>query len=207
MKSLRTIHMLVAGFAVAGVLALAVPPPALAHCDTLDGPIVPEAQSALESGRIDPILKWVQAEDEEEIREAFAQARSIRGIGPEVRRMADRYFLETLIRIHREGEGAPYTGLKPAGTIDPGIAAADAAIASGSVDGLADAVAAAIHDAIHEKFAVVNARRAHAGHNVDAGREYVESYVEYIHFIEGLQAYAGSKGEDGSAPACGGHAR
>ncbi len=181
--------------------------PASAHCDTLDGPIVPEARAALESGDVGAVLKWVQAEDEAEIRETFEQTRKLRAMTPEVRELADRYFLETLIRVHRQGEGAPYTGLKPAGAIDPAFVAADAALASGDIDALADEISTAIHDAIHQRFTTAHARRQHASHNVHAGREYVEAYVEYIHFIEGLHGQLDGHGPESVAPAaCGGHA-
>lgn len=179
---------------------------ARAHCDSLDGPIVPEAQAALETGDVAPVLKWVRADDEGEIREAFAQARALRGRDEDVRRLADRHFLETLVRVHRQGEGAPYTGLKPAGHIAPAFVAADAALTAGNVDAVADEVAAAAGAAIRAKFAEASERLRHAEHNVEAGREYVEAYVQYIHLVEGLHGYLAAAGAHGAAPACGGHA-
>lgn len=195
-----------AASALSLTLALVAAGAALAHCDSLDGPIVPEAQSALEAGDIAPVLKWVRAEDEGEIREAFAQARALRGHGADVRQLADRHFLETLVRVHRQGEGAPYTGLKPAGHIAPAFVAADAALAAGNIDGVADELAAAVGAAVRAKFAVASERLGHAGENVDAGRQYVEAYVQYIHFVEGLHGYLAAAGAHGAAPACGGHA-
>jgi hypothetical protein len=41
-----------------------------AHCDTLDGPVVEAARVALETGDIDAVLIWVQAEHEPEVRNA-----------------------------------------------------------------------------------------------------------------------------------------
>jgi hypothetical protein len=95
---------------------LASPPRAIAHCDTLDGPVVRDARAALEARDVTPVLKWVEAEKEPEVREAFRHALAVRALGPEARTLADRFFFETLVRVHREGEGEPYTGLKPAGT-------------------------------------------------------------------------------------------
>jgi hypothetical protein len=107
--------------------------PSRAHCDTLDGPVVEAARRALDSGQLSPVLAWVRADDKDEIRGAFAQARAVRKLGPEARALADTHFFETLVRIHRAGEGAPFTGLKPAGAkLPPAIVAADAAIAKGS---------------------------------------------------------------------------
>ena len=84
-----------------------------AHCDTLDGPVVKTARAALEKGDVTPILKWVKKENEAEIRDLFKKTLSVRSKGKEAQELADMYFLETLVRVHRAGEGEPYTGLKP----------------------------------------------------------------------------------------------
>lgn len=109
---------------------------AFAHCDTLDGPVVQTARTALEKGDVTPLLKWVQADDEKEIRTAFQKTLAVRTKGAEAKELADMYFFETLVRIHRAGEGAPYTGLKPGEAVDPAIALADRALETGSVDKL-----------------------------------------------------------------------
>ena len=110
-----------------------LPSPAMAHCDGLDGPVVAAARSALDNGNPNPVLIWVQPKDEGEIRAAFAEALDVRKLGPKAKAMADTYFFETLVRLHRAGEGAPYTGLKPAGRdLGPAIPLADKAVASGS---------------------------------------------------------------------------
>lgn len=158
----------------------------LAHCDSLDGPVVNEARVALEKGEIAPVLKWVQAEHEGTVRQAFVQAHNVRKLNPEARALADQYFFETLVRVHREGEGAAYTGLKPAGMIDPPIVKADQALANGSVDKLADAISAHVGQAMHERFAHALATKQQADISVEAGREFVEAYVQYVHFVEGI---------------------
>lgn len=109
---------------------------AFAHCDTLDGPVVQTARTALEKGDVTPLLKWVQADDEKEIRTAFQKTLAVRTKGAEAKELADMYFFETLVRIHRAGEGAPYTGLKPGEAVDPAVALADRALETGSVDKL-----------------------------------------------------------------------
>lgn len=128
-------------FAVAVLVAIAAFPasPASAHCDGMDGPVVKAAQQALAKGDVDFVLIWVRKEDEAEIRRAFERASSVRKPGPEAQELADRYFFETLVRIHRAGEGAPFTGLKPAGRdLGPAIRAADRALQSGDVAPLVD---------------------------------------------------------------------
>jgi Family of unknown function (DUF6448) len=79
--------------------------PALAHCDTMDGPVVRDARVALDSRDVTPVLKWIAPGKEGEIREAFQHAVTGRALSAEARTLADRLFFETLVRVHREGEG------------------------------------------------------------------------------------------------------
>lgn len=167
-------------------LTLALPGLSLAHCDTLDGPVVTEARAALDENDVTQVLKWVHAEDEAEIRDAFARAIGVRKLGPEAKSLADTYFFETLVRVHRAGEGAPYTGLKPVDVIEPVILKADQALDSGSVDALADAIAEHTAEGIRTRFARAVETKKHAAESVQAGREYVEAYVSYVHYVEGL---------------------
>jgi hypothetical protein len=107
---------------------------ASAHCDGLDGPVVTAAKRALQKGDVTPVLRWVKKEDEGAIRAAFEKTRIVRTKGLEAKQLADAYFFETLVRLHRAAEGAPYTGLKPAGRdLGPAIPAADKALRDGSV--------------------------------------------------------------------------
>ncbi|MBP7146872.1 MAG: hypothetical protein KBD01_04950 [Acidobacteria bacterium] len=176
-----------------GLVAAACATPAAAHCDTLDGPVVAEARQALEKGEVAPVLKWIAPEREAEIRAAFQRALAVRSGGPAARELADTYFFETLVRVHRAGEGAPYTGLKPAGS-DPGpaVTAADAALAAGNADELVKLIADEVAAGLRTRFARARAARAHAEHNVDAGRDYVAAYVEFVHYAERLHADATS---------------
>lgn len=172
--------------AVAAAVALA-PRAAVAHCDTLDGPVVKDARAALEAKDVTPVLKWVRPADEAEIREAFRQALLVRGPGGEARALADRFFFETLVRVHRAGEGAPYTGLAPAGAaIDPGIAATDVALESGSADALVKLVVADVEKGLRTRHERTAAARKHAGESVEKGRQYVAAYVELMHYAERL---------------------
>ena len=179
------------------VLLLALSPSrAGAHCDTLDGPVVKDAQAALAKGDVTLLLRWVRAGEEPEIREAFRSALAVRALGPEAQKLADRYFFETVVRIHRQGEGAPYTGLKPAGSeIEPAIAAADEALETGSVDALATMVASEAERGIRQRFARAAEARKRARESVDRGREYVAAYVEFIHHAERLHAAATTGGD------------
>ncbi len=167
--------------------AIFLPLRALAHCDTMDGPVVLAAKAALEHKDVTPVLKWVQKSDEAQIKAAFAKTLAVRMIGPEARDLADQYFFETLVRVHRAGEGAPYTGLKPAGTpLEPPIAEADKALQTGSVHKVIKWVTEDAAAGIRQRFAEAKEKQAHAEHNVDAGRAFVAAYVEYVHYVESL---------------------
>jgi hypothetical protein len=181
--------MLVA--AVVCCLAFA-PSRAQAHCDSLDGPVVKDARAALDSGRPEGALRWVTPDREAEIRDAFRQALAVRAAGPEARALAERFFLETLVRLHREGEGAPFTGLKPAGHVDPAIAAADEALESGAIEPLARALADKAQAGLRQRFERVLVARRRAGESVALGREAVAAYVEFVHYAERLQLALGA---------------
>ena len=158
-----------------------------AHCDTLNGPVIPEAKAALAAGDVTPVLKWIKPGNEAEIRAAFAKAVAVRGQSPEAQELADQYFLETLVRLHRAGEGAPYTGLKDE-PVEPIVALADGALDSGSADEMIGKITGHVSHAIREKFDRALEARKHKDDSVEAGREYVEAYVAYVHFVEGIHA-------------------
>ncbi len=186
---MKTANTSIKGFLTAAALTLTIllaPQAALAHCDTLDGPVVADARLALTRADVTPVLKWLQLEDEKEVREAFARTLAVRKLDPAAQALADNYFFETLVRIHRAGEGAPYTGLKAAGTVEPVVAKADQALEQGSVDGLTKAIVAHTEAGIRERFQHALETKKHAQDSVQAGREFVEAYVTYVHYVEGI---------------------
>ena len=163
------------------------PARALAHCDGLDGPVVKAAQRALEARNPALALIWVQDKDEREIRTAFEQTLAVRELGPQARELADRFFFETLVRVHRAGEGAPFTGLKPAGRdLGPAIPAADEAVRTGSVEPLQQLLTDAVQQRLREEFGRVMAAKTFKSDDLLAGRAYIKAYVEFIHFVERL---------------------
>jgi len=168
------------------MLAVLGPNLALAHCDSMDGPVVKDAQRALDDRNLEPVLKWVREEDEEPVRKAFEMALAVRAESEVAKAVADRYFFETLVRIHRASEGEGFTGIKPVGSVDPAIAAADRALADGNIEPLADSLAAAVRDGIARRFAEAHQKRQVADESVEHGREYVETYVDFTHFVESV---------------------
>lgn len=160
---------------------------AFGHCDGLDGPVVTVARKALETDNVNLVLPWVRGEDEGEIRKVFDQARSVRKLGAEARELADTHFFETLVRIHRAGEGAPFGGLQPAGRdLGPAVPAADKALETGSVERVEKLLTDAIRNGVHKHFEAALGRRKFDPDDVKAGRAYVEAYVPYVHYVERL---------------------
>lgn len=190
MMTSRRIAPLVGALGVLVAVALSVQR-AVAHCDGLDGPVVAAARDALQSGNVNLVLIWVQPRDEPEIRSAFQQTLSVRKQSPEAQALADRSFFETLVRVHRAGEGAAYTGLKPAGRdLGPAIPAADKALETGAIGPLAELTVHAVQHGLQEQFEAVRALRNYDKNDVAAGRRYVQAYVQYVHYVERLHQAA-----------------
>ena len=149
------------------------------HCDSLDGPVVSAARRALEAGRAEIVLPYVPEDGEAEVRKAFDAVIGVRGQGPAVREVADLHFFETVVRVHRAGEGAPFTGLKPAG-LDHGpvIPVAELAIETGSPDELAGLLTGRVEEEVRRRFERVMDLKSRANGDVPASREYVEAMLD-----------------------------
>ena len=158
----------------------------IAHCDTKDGPVVADARKAIEQNNVNYVLKWVQAADEKEIKEVFGLTMKVRVLSPEAETLADNYFFETLVRVHRSGEGVPYTGVKPSGTpIDEKILVADKSIELGNLSPFNDLVTKDEIAELKKRFDKVMSLKNFDVNNVQAGREYIEAYVQFFHLAEG----------------------
>lgn len=179
MKKLILSLLLLAGFLILSTTSFA-------HCDTKDGPVVAAAIKAIEQNNINYALIWIQPAYEKELKEAFERVMKVRVLSPEAKELADNYFFETLVRLHRSGEGMPYTGVKPAGTpIDEKILAADKSIEAGNLASLNKLVPKARQAELKKRFDKVMSLKQYDINNVSAGREYVEAYVQFFHFAEG----------------------
>jgi len=170
---------------VVATVVAATPASVSAHCDTLNGPVVQAARIALKAGDVTPVLKWVQPAMEAEVRTAFTRTLEVRAVGAAARELADTWFFETVVRLHRAGEGEPFTGLKPAAA-DPALGAADRALETASADELVKAVAEHVTEGLRARFILAVEARRHADHDVEAGRAYVAAYVAYVHYVEAL---------------------
>jgi hypothetical protein len=156
----------------------------------MDGPVIKDAQTALATEDVTKVLKWVLPEHEQEIKELFRQVVSVRRQGEPAKSLSEKYFFESLVRIHRAGEGAPYTGLKPAGKVEPVIAASDKALEQKNIDELVKKITQRIEHEIRQRFQTALESKKHVNHSVEAGRTYVRAYVDFTHYMEGLHKAA-----------------
>lgn len=174
------------------------------HCDTLDGPVVMAAKKALETRNVKLILLWVHKKAEKELKEAFKKTLKVRAQGPEARELADYWLYETAVRLHREGEGAPYTGLKPAG-LDwgPVVPKADKAIETGDAEEVLALLIGAVEEELHHRFHLAMEHKGYSPDNVSAAREYVQATLGFVLYSHHLYTYIKGGGAHGEAE--GGH--
>lgn len=181
-------------------MAIFDPSGVLAHCDTLDGPVVLDAKRALEKREATPILKWVKKADESQVRAALEKTLKVSDKGAEAKDLAETFFFETVVRLHRASEGAPYTGLKPVGT-DPGpvVREGDKSLETGSADHLVKHLGHVVSEGIRHRFDLALEKKKHADENVEAGRSFVSAYVDFIHYLEGLDGVASGHSPHGES--------
>lgn len=172
---------------------------ALGHCDTLTGPVVLAAQEALNKGDITPVLQWVKKDQEKEVSQAFKRTMAVREKGADIKELADMYFYETLVRLHRAGEGAPYTGLMHEKS-EPATMMADEALQKGSAELLQKMLGKQVSDGLSYRFNAALDKKKRSVQSVEAGRAYVAAYIEYTHYVEGIMQVIQKKGH-GGAPA------
>jgi hypothetical protein len=184
--------VLVLGIAAA---AVARPAPAQAHCDSINGPVVNAARASLDSGEVRHVLAYVQPEHEAELTTAFNQALSVRALGGQAQEMADMYFFETAVRLHRAGEGAAYTGLDFETDHGRALEAAGEALSGGSLDGVSALLDGALREGLaHRWEAVQEARSKEAAEGtLEAARERAEAELLFEKYVYGL--YGAATGE------------
>jgi len=178
---------------ISGILFLSMHNIVFAHCDTLSGPVISDARQALEKGDVTAVLKWVKPERETEIKLAFEVALKGMAAGGKEKEKAEMDFFETVARIHREGEGEKFTGIKPETAVEPVLKEADSALEQGSTDNLIKLVNEDIAAGIRRRFDLVEEKKQHKDESVKAGREFVQAYVDFMHYVEDLDKLATKK--------------
>lgn len=181
------------------VMNLAMIGNASAHCDGMDGPVITEAKAAIERRDVTPLLKWVPQSDERELKSAFTNTLRERSASKASPDAVDKKFYATLVRIHRKSEGAPFTGIKPAGQIEPIVAAADTSLKEKNVDHVVEHVLTQLEKSVRDKFAATVRSKEHVDESVEHGREFVANYVQFVHFVEALNNMATEQPEHQAA--------
>lgn len=157
-----------------------------AHCDSYDGPVIQDAYKALKSKDVTPILKWVEVKHEQEVVSLFNKTLTYQNVDDQVYQLLEKHFLETLVRLHREGEGAPFTGLKPAGSTELIVQMTDEALQNQDIEAFLEKFSAHTERFIHEKYEKVAALKLVKDNSVEQGRAFVAAYVDYTHTVEAL---------------------
>jgi hypothetical protein len=157
-----------------------------AHCDSYDGPVIKDALKALETNNVNLVRKWINEDQEKEIISLYHTTYGLRNQNKEVFAIVEKHFLETLVRLHRETEGAPFTGLKPAGTTQTIVKLSDQALDNQDIDGLLEKLNNHISNVVREKYQKVVTLSEVKDVSAEIGREYVKAYVDYTHTLEAL---------------------
>ncbi len=176
-------------FALAfGAAALLAPSPAQAHCDSVNGPVVNAAKEALAQGDVRPALAYVQPDATAELTAAFNQALEVRKLGGSAGQLAETYFFETAVRLHRVGEGASYTGLKYESDFGPALTAAEDALETNSVKDVNKLLQGALADGVAAKFQTVQEARENAARlgTVESDRERAEAELLFEKYVLGV---------------------
>ena len=176
------------------------------HCDTRDGPVAKAMKKALESGNVNLILIWVPKHAENELKEAFEKTIKARKLGKEAKEVADDWLLETAIRLHRAGEGAPYTGLKPAGLDEgPVVPRAEKAIETGDPKDAIGFVLHTVEEELQKRFKHVISKKNYNENDVKAGREFVQAFIGFVVYSHHLYTNVKANEEHKESKETGGH--
>jgi len=159
---------------------------AYGHCDTMSGPVAVAAGKALKTGNFEAIQIWVGQEQQKELKQRFDECLAVRQMGGKANDLADRYFIETAIRLHRKAEGMPFTGVKPAQPLPPDIAAAERALETNDVKVITDVLNKEIETQTKIWFDKAMEAKKHKDESVEAGRKWVDAYVKYVIYVHGL---------------------
>ena len=165
------------------------------HCDTKDGPVAEAVNKALETENVNYILIWIPRSEENELKSVFEKALKARKLGKEAKDVADFWVLETAVRLHRAGEGAPYTGIKPAGLDEgPVVPKAENAIVTGDPKEVIDFMKQTVEKELQRRFDLVYSKKNYNVNDVAAGREYIDAFIGFVVYSHHLyQNISGSE--------------
>jgi hypothetical protein len=184
MKNRKKVHTLFALFTIVSLSAFVTV--VYAHCDTMSGPVAVAAKEALQTGEFKTIEIWVGREQQTELKQRFDECMQVRKAGGKAKELADRYFIETAIRLHRAAEGMPFTGVKPAQPLPPDVAAAEKALEVNDVKIVTEMLTKEIETQTKMWFDKAIKAEKNKNESLEAGREWVDAYVKYVIYVHGL---------------------
>jgi hypothetical protein len=162
---------------------------------------------ALETGNLNFVMIWIPKESETELKSIFEKTLRTRKTGKEMQEVAEDWFFENAIRLHRAGEGAAYTGMKPAGLSEgPVVPRAEKAIETGDPKESIGFILKTVEDDLTHRFHHVMEKKKYDVNDVAAGREYVEAFIGWVvyshHLYVSVTSTAGH-GEKHEKKGCG----
>jgi len=169
-----------------GLLLSSLAVKAHGHCDTESGPVAIAASKALQTGKFETVAIWVAEAQSQELQERFQECLSVYQMRGEAKKMAERYFMETAVRLHREAEGMSYTGLKPPQPLPQDVAEAEKALETGNVKPLTNLLSRELQQETQKWFRRALEARKLKDKSIRYGREWVDAYVKYVIYVHGL---------------------
>jgi len=160
---------------------------AQAHCDRVNGPVAKDATEALSTEEFQRAAIWVGEEQTEELRNAYEQSLEAYQQGGAGKDLAKQYFLETTVRLHRQAEGFPYSGLKKAQPVAEDIATAEKALETGELQPVLRLLTRQMEEQVEYLFNNTRAAADNRNESIEAGRKWADAYVRYVIFVHGLQ--------------------
>lgn len=168
------------------LLGVHAPMSAEAHCDRVNGPVANDARKALQSGQLESVAIWVGQEQMAELRDVFEQSLGAYQMGGKAKDVAEQYFMSTAVRLHRQAEGFPFHGLKPAQPLPKDVALAEKALETGNLQPVTGFLASEMQSQTERLFQQVLEKQKNKDKSVETGREWADAYVKYITFVHDL---------------------
>ncbi len=174
-------------FAAIGMLTLTLGAAnAMAHCDTKSGPVAVDAREALANKNFETVAIWVGQEQHKELRAAFDRAMDVYQMGGKAKALAEQYFMETAVRLHRAAEGMSYTGLKPAQPLPEDIAKAEKALETGNLEPVINMMKVEMKQKMQHLLKKARMAKQNKDKSLEAGRKWADAYVKYVIYAHGL---------------------
>ena len=168
------------------VLGLIVPGIVMAHCDSVSGPVAVDAREALSHENFETVAIWVGEEQHDELHAAFEKTLAVYQMGGQAKELAQQYFMETAVRLHRAAEGMAYTGLKPSQPLPPDISAAEKALETGNLGPVQDMLASEMKQNMQQLFEKAKYAKQNKNISLEAGRKWADAYVKYVIYVHGI---------------------